>query len=318
MLRADQVAEFQRFADFRHWICSTFVPLECAPITTDPFSGSVARWVLGDLQVSRVAADPHLAARTKRLISARDEDYFKVGLVTHGACRLSQGGKEITLFPGDLAIYDCRRPYTMAFDDWFDMSFLMFPCQRLRLPPAAIDRALATRVSSSECTGSLVVPFLARLIDNLQDSAQDVNSRLADNLLDLLATLFGERTGGQPTDPAAVRRSLLVRVQAWVEANLGEPDLSPEIIARANHVSVRYLHRLFHDEGTSVARWVRERRLDNCRRDLTDPAHRDRGVVAIARRWGFDDPAYFSKIFKASYGEPPGAYRVRWLPMPGH
>jgi AraC-like DNA-binding protein len=32
-------------------------------------------------------------------------------------------------------------------------------------------------------------------------------------------------------------------------------------------------------------------------------------VHAIARRWGFDDAAHFSKIFKACYGEPPGAYR---------
>jgi AraC-like DNA-binding protein len=34
-------------------------------------------------------------------------------------------------------------------------------------------------------------------------------------------------------------------------------------------------------------------------------------VVAIARHWGFADPAHFSKIFKASYGEPPGQYRHR-------
>ena len=34
-------------------------------------------------------------------------------------------------------------------------------------------------------------------------------------------------------------------------------------------------------------------------------------MLAIARRWGFDDPAHFSKIFKASYGEPPGQYRLR-------
>jgi transcriptional regulator GlxA family with amidase domain len=32
-------------------------------------------------------------------------------------------------------------------------------------------------------------------------------------------------------------------------------------------------------------------------------------VHAIARRCGFEDPAHFSKVFKASFGEPPGAYR---------
>ena len=60
-----------------------------------------------------------------------------------------------------------------------------------------------------------------------------------------------------------------------------------------------------------MARWVRERRLENCRRDLEDPALGHRGVQAIAHHWGFEDPAHFSKIFKAAYGEPPGQYRRR-------
>jgi AraC-like DNA-binding protein len=32
-------------------------------------------------------------------------------------------------------------------------------------------------------------------------------------------------------------------------------------------------------------------------------------VQAIARRWGFEDVAHFTRIFKASFGEPPGQYR---------
>jgi AraC-like DNA-binding protein len=311
LLRTDDVPGDQRFAQWRHWVSEAFVPLECAPVTRRPFRGTLARWTLGDLQVSRVSADPHLASRTPRLIAVRDADYYKVGMPARGRCQLSQCGRQVELRPGDLVIYDCSRPYTMAFDEPFDMSFLMFPRQRLRLPPTAIDEVLATRVSSTECTASLVAPFLRRLVGNLERSADEVNYRLAENVLDLLATLFGERTGGEPTDPAAVRRSLLLGACAWIEANLGEPDLDPDAIARANHISVRYLHRLFHDEGTSVARWVRERRLDNCRRDLEDPAHAGRRVVAVARRWGFGDPTYFSKVFKASYGEPPGKYRQR-------
>ncbi len=148
---------------------------------------------------------------------------------------------------------------------------------------------------------------------NLEQSSHPVNCRLSGNVLDLLATMFGERTGA-PADPAAARRSLLLTVCAWIDANLGEPGLDPAAIARANHISVRYLHRLFHDQGTSVARWVRERRLDNCRRDLEDPALAQRGVQAIARRWGFDDAAHFSKIFKASLRRAAGAYRRRGEP----
>ncbi len=309
VLRTDDVTQADRFAQWRHWISATFVPLECAPVGRGPFRGEVAHWELGDLLVSRVAAEAHLASRTRRMIALRDAGYYKVGLLTHGSCKLSQEGRDALLQPGDLAIYDCRRPYTMVFDEPHEMSFLMFPCDRLRLPSAAVEEVLVTPVSSTQSTGSLVAPFLRRLVANLEQPGEPVNSRLADNVLDLLATLFSERTGMTPADPAAVRRSLLLSVRSWIDAHLADPDLDPDTIARASHISVRYLHKLFQEQGTSVGSWVRERRLANCRRDLADPALAQRGVHAIARRWGFDDAAHFSKIFKASYGQPPGAYR---------
>ncbi len=309
VLRTDDVTQADRFAQWRHWISATFVPLECAPVGRGPFRGEVAHWELGDLLVSRVAAEAHLASRTRRMIALRDAGYYKVGLLTHGSCKLSQDGRDALLQPGDLAIYDCRRPYTMVFDEPHEMSFLMFPCDRLRLPSAAVEEVLVTPVSSTQSTGSLVAPFLRRLVANLEQPGEPVNSRLAGNVLDLLATLFGERTGMTPADPAALRRSLLLSVHSWIDAHLADPDLDPDTIARASHISVRYLHKLFQEQGTSVGSWVRERRLANCRRDLADPALAQRGVHAIARRWGFDDAAHFSKIFKASYGQPPGAYR---------
>ena len=310
-LRTDDVTQEDRFARWRHWVSATYVPLECAQVDREPFHGEIASWALGDLRMSRVAATPHLASRTRRAIALRDGDFYKVGLLTRGSCLLIQDGREALLRPGELAIYDCRRPYTMSFCEPHDMAFLMFPCDRLRLLPAAVERVLATPVPGTDSTGSLVGSFLRQLVRNLEDASGSVNHRLAENVLDLLATLFGERTAAMPDDPAAARRSLLLTVHAWIEAHLSDPDLDPVTIAAASHISVRYLHKLFHDDGTTVARWVRERRLDRCRRDLEDPALGGRCVQAVARSWGLGDAAHFSKVFKAAYGEPPGEYRRR-------
>lgn len=155
--RTDDVRKADRFAQWRDWISSTFVPLECSPAGVDPFWGRVTCWELDDLLVSRVAAGPHVAARTRRMISARDSACYKAGLLTSGLCHLSQQGREALLRPGDLAIYDIRRPYTLSFDGPHDMSFLMFGCHRLRLPTVAVDRVLAVPVSSRHGTGSLPV-----------------------------------------------------------------------------------------------------------------------------------------------------------------
>jgi AraC-like DNA-binding protein len=81
------------------------------------------------------------------------------------------------------------------------------------------------------------------------------------------------------------------------------------MIAAAHYISLRALYTLFETQQTSVAGWIRERRLERCRRDLADPALRERSVSAIAARRGLTDPAHFSRAFRAAYGLPPTEYR---------
>ena len=81
------------------------------------------------------------------------------------------------------------------------------------------------------------------------------------------------------------------------------------MIAAAHHISLRSLHQLFHDEGLTVAGWIRRRRLECCRRDLSDPALAARPVAAIAARWGFSSAGDFSRAFRAAHGLPPAEYR---------
>ncbi|ADI12290.1 putative transcriptional regulator [Streptomyces bingchenggensis BCW-1] len=104
---------------------------------------------------------------------------------------------------------------------------------------------------------------------------------------------------------ADARRALLLKIQRFITHHLSDPDLSPEAIARAHHISVRYLHKLFRDEGTTVGRWIRGRRLEECQRELVlapppPPADMARGAPG-----GFISPTHFSRVFRATYGMSP-------------
>src|SRR5262245_53607288 len=107
-------------------------------------------------------------------------------------------------------------------------------------------------------------------------------------------------------------RTLLANVQAFIDRRLGDARLSNTEIAAAHHISLRLLHRLFEEQGTSPGRWIRERRLERCRRDLLDPARSHLPASAIAWDRGFASPAHFSRVFRAAYGHPPGTYRRLW------
>ncbi|MCG5220618.1 helix-turn-helix domain-containing protein [Streptosporangium soli] len=48
----------------------------------------------------------------------------------------------------------------------------------------------------------------------------------------------------------------MAQIHAFILQNLGDAHLTPDAIAAAHHISVRYLHKLFHQEG------AHRRRLD--------------------------------------------------------
>jgi AraC-like DNA-binding protein len=110
--------------------------------------------------------------------------------------------------------------------------------------------------------------------------------------------------------PAGGRdQRLLAGVQAFIDAHLRDEQLTPRVVAAANHISVRYLHQIFQRQGNSVAAWIRTRRLDRCRCDLEDPALDGRPVYAVGARWGLAPASDFNRSFRAAYGVPPGEWR---------
>jgi AraC-like DNA-binding protein len=106
------------------------------------------------------------------------------------------------------------------------------------------------------------------------------------------------------------RPALLLQITTFIEQHLDDPGLTPAGVATANHISVRHLHKLFESEQVTVGEWIRRRRLERCRRDLVDPTRQAEPVAAIAARWGYRDPAHFSRLFRARYGTPPARYRT--------
>lgn len=136
-------------------------------------------------------------------------------------------------------------------------------------------------------------------------------AQLGTAVLDLVTVLLAARLRQDSSvSPPARQRALLTSIHAHIEAELGDPGLTPASIAAAHHISVRYLHKLFEPEGRSVAALIRQRRLDRCRRDLIDPVLAARPVAATAARWGFVSVPHFHRLFRDAYGLPPAEFRA--------
>lgn len=109
--------------------------------------------------------------------------------------------------------------------------------------------------------------------------------------------------------PAHQGQGPVSEVIDWALANLDESLTVEELAARA-HMSRRNFTRRFREiTGTSPARWVTDRRLDEARSLLeTTPWT----VERIARVCGFSSPVTFRQSFAARYGTTPTSYRKRF------
>ena len=308
--RTADVPEVERFDFWRNTVSETFVPLEASRDATGDFWGEIRGTSLGGLRLYEVAADSHVARRTARLAAASGAEYFKLGLQVAGRSVLTQDGRQAVLGPGDFAIYDTSRPYTFAFEGPSRLLVLIFPRPMLGLPAARVAEITANAFSGRGGLSSLVGPFLIQAANVLDEVDACDSARLAGNVLDLLVTALASRLATRPADLDSARRALLLHAMAFVEQHLGDAYLTPAEIASSQHISTRYLHKIFQAEGTTVSAWIRQRRLENCGRDLRDPRLAGRSVSAIAARWGLPDAAHFSRLFRSTFGTSPRDYRV--------
>lgn len=108
-------------------------------------------------------------------------------------------------------------------------------------------------------------------------------------------------------DLVALRKGrLLQRVDTFIDAHLAE-DLTTERLCTEFHLSRSNLYRLFADHlGDSVAATVKARRMEKARRLLRDTTLPLRHIAAEC---GYEDDAYFRRVFRAEHGMSAKAYR---------
>ncbi|MGZ8693426.1 MAG: AraC-like ligand-binding domain-containing protein [Gaiellaceae bacterium] len=296
------------------WVAASsnlFVPLECRPHDRSSFKGLLQAGVVGPLALGRLQVSPHTIRRTRALAADTNGDQYKLSLLLGGRALVIQDGREAVLRPGDFALYDCSRPYTIEGTRGFRMLVCMLPRAMLGLDPARVARMTATRICGDNGIGWAVAPFLDRLGDlAIRGEMSAGQDRVVESVLELVESLCSSVIANDGTPPSSSRAELLLRARAHAQAHLDDPLLSPGEIATAVHVSKRYLHRLFEDDGSTVSSWIRRRRLEGCRRDLADPSRRTETVTSIGARWGLANPAHLSRLFRDAYGVSPTEYRA--------
>ncbi|KPU99124.1 hypothetical protein APR50_28525 [Variovorax paradoxus] len=237
-------------------------------------------------------------------------------IAVDGQGTIEQAGRRLPFRKGDIVFRTTRLPSTCALDESGRLV-------QLRLPAGRFFGIYADLRDNFE-------PSLAQADSTLAESARQQLDRLfavqaqphpalayfsEQSFVSLLAAIYCEAVAGAPQagDAGAAKRherDRWQRLAAYVEANLCDPELSVEAIARELCISKRLVHRLFATQQTQYGTYLRERRLERAAEELANERLVQLSVTEIAFRNGFNDPSHFSRAFRDRFGATPGGYRA--------
>lgn len=307
----DGLPDSAHFAFWREVICDAFAALDPqASATRGAFPSSVALDTFGDVNLARIRSCAQSVRRGARQIRIDPQDRLFVNLQLAGVGRVVQGDRRTRVPVGSFTIVDTAQPYRLEFDEAFEVLSLRIPRARLLPFATAADAIFARPVDGLGGMGRIAVGFMRLLADPGHDLDPEQRADAAGHLCDLIAaTLRG--AAPRPVDGRELaRRRFVASAIEVLQAQLPDPQLGVETLARRFGVSTRYVQLAFRDTGSSVSTQIRMLRLARCAHDLAN-RHDRSPIKAIAARWGFAAVPHFTTVFGQQFGCTPSAYRRR-------
>ena len=150
-----------------------------------------------------------------------------VGLQVTGSSAVVQDGREAVLLPGDLALYDTTRPYTLLNRDGIHQHYFRIPRAELALSEGLLKLATAVPFSRRDPLADLTGTCLRRIARQQARPAATATHDLeaaGRPGIELPRALIAARLGDHRTAFQGADETLCLRVMDYVRAHLGDHD----------------------------------------------------------------------------------------------
>ena len=270
------------------------------------FEAELSRVQLGPIVLRRTRMTPHRAI-VDGSDPAAEGDILRLLTVQSGTVYAAPpGGRPQRVGTGDALLTSRTRTYAYQADEPVVVVAATLPVSSL---PAVVQHLEGLPIGPLPHTPLVdaVVELLWHLSARLDEAWTFDAEFAARGLIDLQAAILTELIPAQtpPPGPERVHRAAV----EYIERHLSDVDLRPPQIAAALGVSLRYLHRAFDDRDLTVARHIRERRLERVAAALR-AAERRPDLRTLALRHGFADQEQLARAFHRRYGTSMTAYRA--------
>lgn len=284
-------------------IGSAYFPLSLEFSPNTSFSGSLQIWETGStpLTLSRLRSSQLGYSRSKAQVGEDREACYLVTVPRRSEVHFEQDGRELHCQPGGFIFERGDAPYRFHYACDNDLWVFKLPERALHGQLRAAERYTRLCFDAKRGLGRIFVDQLTMCAARFDECADAARHMLLEQALSTLLMALRDDERVLNSESSNLASLHLQRIEHYLEKQLGNPDLAPQLIADACGLSVRYLHKLFSSTPYSLGEWIRLRRLEAVNRSLHNPnCHLSIGELAM--RWGFSDQAQFTRSFRQHFG----------------
>lgn len=296
----------ERYAAWEDQLNAVYCNLEVKRPSSSDYKADIRHRSLEGLKIIECICDPCGGTRSTKSLGRDPREILGLQLVLSGRETFRFGNEEICLEKGDILLWDNTRPINFHVQERLHKLTFIMPLARFRNWLPSSWYAVERKIPKGSRSGRLLSLYMRSLGSQFLGGDASNGDALTESTIGLIVNALGRETC---QEAETLRGAQMLRIKHYIDENLGNPDLSPALIANANRISVRYLHWLFSPLGDTVAKYIIQQRLQRCYRELSNPMMSNRTITDIAFSWGFNNSTHFSRRFKQEFGVSPSEFR---------
>jgi AraC family transcriptional activator of tynA and feaB len=286
---------------------SSITPMDISADVPSAFEGRL--WVdrLGPIGLSRAYSSSVVIRRTGGCRSSNDR-HFVLTMSEDASYTVLANGRRQLVRGGDLRLSDSSEVIQVAHSGC-TVVVLCIQDYLLRRHLASADELVGRLVRGDQGAGSYASALMRSLPTGMRYGfPSHAAQHLSTALLHSIAAAYSHEPRESARATAGARRA---EIKRFVDANLGDADLTVRMVATAFKLTDRYVRVLFESDDESLASYIQRRRLEESARQLRDPRASRRTISEIAFACGFNSLGSYDRAFRSQFDMTPGQYRRR-------
>ncbi|GKX33851.1 MAG: hypothetical protein MnENMB40S_14690 [Rhizobiaceae bacterium MnEN-MB40S] len=256
-------------------------------------------WLIDSLIFTDVAFSSQSFSHCKSHLR-NSSDYLSLQIYSKGRCRGIVDKVSFDMLPGEVHVFDFSREFN-SYSENSGVFGVALPHKAIGYDPGR-HPAYFKFPSGSPITHLLIESVFA-VLDRASQITTDEAGAISEGFCGLLKGLLGITPLDEPLSPK-LGKLRSDAMKEYLEKHLADPDLNVERLSKQFGVSIPTVYRDFAEIG-GVSHYIMQRRLDRAFSRLVSGPSRYGKVQDVSMGLGFEDPAYFSRLFRQRFGFTP-------------